>query len=805
MPSLIEENNIKISKSLIENYFSYEEESLNYILNWIDNPTSIDFINEIFKDSIDNRVRFDIKEDYDLEDSDEGWRFFKEFFYYFRNYFLDVSYEDYKANKVEYNGNKVKLKKLLCIYYLDDILKKTVTYAIYKNSFSTYSIAYRAEVINIIALKEELSKIALKEELENFLTKKELESILEDEINISYVVNNFEAGKLEKALSSISPVFKDIVKDLKENVEKQIVKLFEIIGQFKNNNKNYQIVLSRNIADWLLCSTSETWSSCLSLTSTCDAVYWSGIPGLTGDPNRFLVYITTGKKKKFLGIETDTFFSRSWAVVDNNLNINCLRWYPNKYFKNKIIKNITGYPFRLNHHEFISYSPLKMLYHTNGISSFPYQDFSKIIEIDDIYYVKGTPENSGYISYDENGNAYTDQPFEVNLEDEDNEENEEWDVFSFFDAKGEYLEDFSSVKKCNKCGIIKHKNDFHEDHIHGLICSDCNIDLNFVKCENCGNSYFKEDKIEYSTNFRVENNEILYDVLTCCHNCKPITSSYRFEQNETSYIGITDDLVYRWAKKGQYIPATIVEDLGFILCKSNPLLMSNKNIYLKEEIFPVFINDNFQGFLTENKKYELLKEVFDDVDVEYPERLQKACEKEVKSFRIYTDKFCENEIECNALIIIEKLNNDKYYFVTTKENKYLVEITKEEYQNCIWKTKEEQQFYFLPIRNIKYDPDDISEKVEFITDGIDDFHPRNKSLFWNTPSFKDFYYSKYGQFLYLEEELYRIDYEDSYAPYSYNSSSQNIVLYANNENRFHSISHFNRANDNINNYVIEYT
>jgi hypothetical protein len=100
----------------------------------------------------------------------------------------------------------------------------------------------------------------------------------------------------------------------KETASKAIDGALHAISNLALPKKNsIELVISLNFADWFLCSTSESWSSCLNLESDCG--YWMGIPGLIGDPNRSLVYITDGKKKNYQGIITDRFISRFWMFT----------------------------------------------------------------------------------------------------------------------------------------------------------------------------------------------------------------------------------------------------------------------------------------------------------------------------------------------------------------------------------------------------------------------------------------------------------------------------------------------------------
>jgi hypothetical protein len=67
-----------------------------------------------------------------------------------------------------------------------------------------------------------------------------------------------------------------------------------------------------------MCSTAEEWSSCLGLQNTCPACYWTGLPGIIGDKNRAMVYVTDGTKKNYRGIIVDKMITRSWIITMRN-------------------------------------------------------------------------------------------------------------------------------------------------------------------------------------------------------------------------------------------------------------------------------------------------------------------------------------------------------------------------------------------------------------------------------------------------------------------------------------------------------
>ena len=68
--------------------------------------------------------------------------------------------------------------------------------------------------------------------------------------------------------------------------------------------------------DWLLASTAEKFSSCFNLDNPNGGGYsfCLGIPFLSGDKNRMMLYITDGTKKEFMGLKVDSVQTRTWCL-----------------------------------------------------------------------------------------------------------------------------------------------------------------------------------------------------------------------------------------------------------------------------------------------------------------------------------------------------------------------------------------------------------------------------------------------------------------------------------------------------------
>lgn len=177
-------------------------------------------------------------------------------------------------------------------------------------------------------------------------------------------------------------------------LDETVANKLELIGQKKLPNEELKIVVSNNFTDWFLCSTSETWSSCLNFRSEFSGAYWSGLPGLIGDINRTMVYITNGEEKEFYGLKAEKFINRTFGVLDVSDKVFLLKFYPLKeMFSPRIIQEITGMELTTNFSR--SKYSIHMLWHDEPISKscYVYQDETNFsFEGSKLYLVPGERE-----------------------------------------------------------------------------------------------------------------------------------------------------------------------------------------------------------------------------------------------------------------------------------------------------------------------------------------------------------------------------------------------------------------------------
>ena len=207
-------------------------------------------------------------------------------------------------------------------------------------------------------------------------------NILYKDFRKNKVVVDKQKIKIKKALINYYTKFgneearnADGFRGMPIDLAKQAIKeKIEIIGVKKFPSGSLEIVLSLNFADWFLCSTAESWTSCLNLESEYSYAVWSGLPGLISDKNRAMIYITNGKKKNYNGIEIDKFISRSWILLDEKNNINIVRFFPSKILNIQSIQKTINKKFKKIDNDFISKHAIDLLYFKNNKSSFIYND-----------------------------------------------------------------------------------------------------------------------------------------------------------------------------------------------------------------------------------------------------------------------------------------------------------------------------------------------------------------------------------------------------------------------------------------------
>jgi len=362
-----------------------------------------------------------------ISSMDPGWSLF----YNTLNSFVveyDIQYDDFLNGHIDVKKNKRKLSKLAFEFYVDE--EKGVPYGSYSKISDMDKLFYKLYCCNPNAPKSPYN--ATKEELKKTIVK-------------------FVADSLGKKL-----------------------------------RKDIQVVLSLNFADWFLCSTEESWSSCMSLESDYEGSFWAGLPGTIIDKNRVMVYITDERKKTYLEIETDRFLSRSWAIIDDNDSLNFIKFYPNSFSNEKLliktIKKETGIEVETGK-EFTSKHSLDLLKFDSGDSCFIYQDNSRFA---DDFKLRGNLGRGGYFVF------------------RNDKQIKDSEIFSYSNGLTNLSESGESIgiyyeeecrEYCSECGTNISGDNIYSNDNGDIFCSYCFNDI-YCDCYKCGRVTEVEELIE---------------------------------------------------------------------------------------------------------------------------------------------------------------------------------------------------------------------------------------------------------------------------------------------------------------------
>jgi len=534
------ENNEKI-KSLVKNYFGLEKDSMDYFNRQIDNPLIDDVYFEAFNKAGSSKIEFDLPANIQ-ETLDYGWQnvikiYFEQFIYE-----TGATYENFKSNKLEINKNVFKFKKAIVKFYTDKVFEAIESAYAEISEKENNGIKYNTEDISYIVRTQVHNKINA-----NFVRHIVNEAV-------QYICKKLEGQDLEVEASR-----RDIVTIL----ENSINILWQDASNQKISSDSLKIVLTFSFADWFLCSTGESWGSCLSLAGN-SANYWYGLPGLIGDKNRIMIYITRGDEKDYRGIKTHHYLYRTWALLDNESRVNIVRWFPKEEIHNNALYDFlqekTGLRFNkvsMSHNEdFYSKHEVELIWTQDGYSLFPYQDYTDWTEGDKTHIISG---DSGMLykeKFSSNRYVLSDEVYTYNA----------------FSSLGDLIDKGVNiceardepVSYCSHCderiegeeyitpnGDVVCETCYHENYFH---CEECNdvhhIDYAFYTedgpvCEDCFHDNYFIDEIDDKTK-RLEDAVTATDDRT--GSCEFLTTVENALNN--GYIYNEDDEIYY---KSQYM------------------------------------------------------------------------------------------------------------------------------------------------------------------------------------------------------------------------------------------------------------
>lgn len=284
------------------------------------------------------------------------------------------------------------------------------------------------------------------------------------------------------------------------------------VNNCKLPSGDIEIVLSLNFVDWFLCSTGESWSSCLRLDG--NYPYWAGLPGLTVDKNISMLYITNKSKKTKFGLTTDKFISRTWVLLNEykNKEFGVVRWFPGIYFDLDKIKKITKKSFfSINSRNkiFKSKHSVDLLNYKEGESVYIYMDSTYFDEnlyhkqgcSGFVYYVNGERIEEDLFRFEKGLNGLIEMDAEITDKiiehdqyrcDRCNRDLFDDEVFYFDDTT--YCENCYSdyVGYCSCCDRDYYVEDMiFVESMDESVCSSC-LNEQFFTCQECGKYYDRD-------------------------------------------------------------------------------------------------------------------------------------------------------------------------------------------------------------------------------------------------------------------------------------------------------------------------
>ena len=380
--------------------------------------------------------------------------------------------EDYQKFLNGIETSDFKVRRVVPEEIMEKLDSGFVLFKLYFSSFVKY---YNVTYNNFRDWKIEINK-------NMFKLQKALTNYYSDSKNKIHFASDVQCIRSVEEYKSYTYSETDISRKLREIQER--------VSERKLPSSNLEVVITWDFADWFLCSSGESWTSCLNLDSGYDACFWHGLPALTGDPNRCMVYMTNGQKKKWNGIEADKVIARAWGILGEDGIIYLNKSYPTKNFSAEDVHLIfPEFEFgsiedltNQGRTKFTKYH-ITPFWMPNNYSDFIYSDLSiprkdKRIEIGSggghYVFFKDIRETSGVTSeHHFHFNTGLSSLIERDI-----------DIIS---AGGH-----RSLKKCMVCGKITSSMKRTEE---GFICDSCYSKL--PACSYCGNRMPKEKMMEF--------------------------------------------------------------------------------------------------------------------------------------------------------------------------------------------------------------------------------------------------------------------------------------------------------------------
>lgn len=287
---------------------------------------------------------------------------------------------------------------------------------------------------------------------------------------------------------------------LKIGIPKEAV---EEVTTLKNSSEQLYLTLSRNPVDYLMCSTGQSFKSCMGLESKFEGAFYMGLPSIFNDHSRFIAFTSNGKPYQYTikGMEFNYFryHQRTWVLYDPESDkISIERHYPNHTIRfdpimEKELNLCTGYI----DHSFKSKVIRNLA--EEIIHVYPDKVGVEVTDGGDKYYYLYDLGSSGIHEAEYNWKG----GFEELSDPEDlRQPYYEYEC----DWCGEGIDDYTYVQgdcvcdhcaeteaaRCSHCGELEHIAHIQEVHNGDEVCRLC-MSEHYLKCSDCDGIHLQED------------------------------------------------------------------------------------------------------------------------------------------------------------------------------------------------------------------------------------------------------------------------------------------------------------------------
>lgn len=345
------------------------------------------------------------------------------------------------------------------------------------------------------------------------------------------------------------------------------------INALKNNESNMYFCISRNPIDYLMASTNQPWSSCMSLESCHSDAFYYSLASLVLDPSRAISFVTPGKLRTYENsgytIKHFRYDQRQFIFVDRAERIFVDRVYPATKWDVESLLFSLGFSTTNTIQE--SYYPYHPATFPNGERALPYLDKIGITR-DGIYSTEKGARND-VMSCLDHGNGFFDFPDFDDLCGKNRCENcggaiDEGDEHQYDGTS--YCSDcfWESYSRCEHCDeIIPRDEAYYVDSV-GSLCEPC-FDNNYFTCDKCGESCSND---EHNTVYYHHGDEYSY-----CDHCVENYTHYcdDCEKNYMHEVDLTE-------VGDKYLCPECLSD-GYYYCDGCEKYVENSEFYHEEQ------------------------------------------------------------------------------------------------------------------------------------------------------------------------------------------------------------------------------